>query len=386
MNSMSMNRRISTVARALSRSLHAYPGTPCRTCLCELMRRLNIRSQPEIGTTTAFAAFPFPPAIMSSTLQHGVLLHRPDFGVNACQFPPLPTIQREDIRLRVFTHRSYYARSAHVFEDRPDDPSPDNEKFEHLGDSVLGFVVTSLVSDMYPNLRVGPSTKVRAKIVGNSTLAEISVRYKLPEQLRLHPAQAVTLCASTNVQADVFESFIGGLFTDQGIEACHAWLRPLFGPYARVAYDAVRMEHGLLPVSVGTSAVSPAHNGTGLQPTSPAPSSHSSGAGDGSITTGHLALFNQRLQKGDARVEWVYSDQHPFGESNELHPGAAAENGNDNAPDRFARAHGNKSTPVWSVQVLVDGEVYGRGRGNTKKAARNEAAKQGLVRMGVAVW
>lgn len=77
----------------------------------------------------------------------------------------------------MFTHRSFYARSAHVFEDHVDDPSPDNEKcvsmllplrgdfehvymyrYEHLGDTVLGLVVTSLLLDMYPCLRVGPST------------------------------------------------------------------------------------------------------------------------------------------------------------------------------------------------------------------------------------
>lgn len=164
------------------------------------------------------------------------------------------------------------------------------------------------------------------------------------------------------------QSFIGGLYTEQGLEACATWLNPLFRPYAKAAYDAVRLEHGLPPVCTDT----PTWNGN-PPPSSPAPSSNSSG--DGNINIGHLALFNQRLQKGDSRVEWVYSDQHPFG-PNEA--GALADN------DRFA--HGNKSTPVWSVQVLVDGEVYGRGRGNTKKAARNEAAKQGLVRMGVAVW
>lgn len=43
------------------------------------------------------------------------------------------------------------------------------------------------------------------------------------------------------------------------------------------------------------------------------------------------------------------------------------------------------TTPIWTVRVEVDGEVYGRGRGNTKKAARNEAAKEGLVRMGIVV-
>ena len=32
---------------------------------------------------------------------------------------------------------------------------------------------------------------------------------------------------------------------------------------------------------------------------------------------------------------------------------------------------------------MVDGNCIGRGRGNTKKAAKNEAAKEGLVKLGV---
>lgn len=122
----------------------------------------------------------------------------------------------------MFTHRSYFARPTHIFEDHPDDPSPDNEKFvaapdiinaelesdrlagryEHLGDTVLGLAVTSLMLEMYPCLRVGPSTvrsptpaastairavnlppsnylfqKIRALIVGNYTLAEMWVSF-----------------------------------------------------------------------------------------------------------------------------------------------------------------------------------------------------------------
>jgi len=46
---------------------------------------------------------------------------------------------------------------------------------------------------------------------------------------------------------------------------------------------------------------------------------------------------------------------------------------------------GTQTTPVWYVKVMVDGEFYGRGRGNTKKAARNEAAKEGLEKMGIVV-
>ncbi|KAJ7118544.1 ribonuclease III domain-containing protein [Mycena crocata] len=321
-------------------------------CRSKLARRLNIESQ--IQVRTAFALLP---ATNMAFLQ-------PDFGLNGCLFPALPQIQNEEIRQRVFTHRSYYGRPTHVFEDSLDDPSPDNEKFEHLGDSVLGLVVTTLMQEMYPGLRVGPSTKVRAIIVGNANLAEISVKYKLHEKLRLHPAQAIALRASTHVQADVFESFIGGLYTDQGIACVETWLQTLFRPYAKAAYDIVRVQHGQPPIESDPAAslLTPA--------TTPTP------IGTDPIA-GHLALFNQHLQRVGERVEWVFSDQHPFG----MDDGAAAAMATP--ADAFAR--GNKATPVWSVQVVVGGEVFGRGRGNTKKAAKNEAAKQGLVHMGVVV-
>ena len=59
-------------------------------------------------------------------------------------------------------------------------------------------------------------------VVGNPTLSEMwvhcdylasqtyflctrSLKYRLPENLRFHPAQAITLRASTNIRADVFE-------------------------------------------------------------------------------------------------------------------------------------------------------------------------------------
>ena len=41
--------------------------------------------------------------------------------------PPLPKIYSDHLSMQVFTHRSFYARPTHVFEDMPDDPSPDNE-------------------------------------------------------------------------------------------------------------------------------------------------------------------------------------------------------------------------------------------------------------------
>lgn len=50
--------------------------------------------------------------------------------------PPLPEILSDQLRLQVFTHRSFFARPTHVFEDMPDDPSPDNEMLVH-SDTVM---------------------------------------------------------------------------------------------------------------------------------------------------------------------------------------------------------------------------------------------------------
>ncbi|KAJ3734970.1 ribonuclease III domain-containing protein [Lentinula guzmanii] len=161
------------------------------------------------------------------------------------QLPPLPRFQSENTRRQVFTHRLFYGRPNHIFEDHPDDPAPDNEKLEHLGDAVIAIVVTTLMIEMFPNLRVGPSTKIRALVVNNATLANIAVKYNLPNDLRLHPAQAVALKASPNVQADLFESYVGGLYQDQGLQVVQDWLKELFRPYAMSAYRILRTQHGL---------------------------------------------------------------------------------------------------------------------------------------------
>ncbi|PPQ67577.1 hypothetical protein CVT25_012071, partial [Psilocybe cyanescens] len=323
----------------------------------------------------------------------------PDFGKNDCLIPPLPRINSPAINQQIFTHRSFFARAAHVFEDLPDDLSPDNEKYEHLGDSVLQTTITSLLMEMFPGLRVGPATKIRSMIVANFTLAQISLKYKLPDSLRLHPAQAITLRASTNIRANVFESFVGGLYLDQGLDAVTTWIKPLFRPYATAAYRVAREQHGLpaMPPSFnhldGGKSDRP---GSRFQSASPSGNLIMNGEGAVSAphpgpgelmnmpTIGHLALFNQNLQKTNRVVEWIYSDGNDAAADN----GHGNSNGNEYSDvglDPDVMIKGTKATPVWYVKVMVDGEFYGRGRGNTKKAARNEAAKEGLRLLGIDV-
>jgi ribonuclease III len=168
---------------------------------------------------------------------------------------------------------------------------------------------------------------------------------------------------------------------DQGLPAVKSWLIPLFRPYSSLAYSIVRTQHGLPPVSTPSSTpprpsikppwtLSPTSASTGIDP-DVAPTSPST-------TIGHLSLFNQHVQKANRVVEWVYSD---------------GGNGESGTKTTYRQFHSfplfiglNIScSPVWVVSVLVDGECLGKGKGGTKKAARNEAAKEGLVNLGVHV-
>ncbi|KIK67591.1 hypothetical protein GYMLUDRAFT_36332 [Collybiopsis luxurians FD-317 M1] len=288
------------------------------------------------------------------------------------ELPPLPPFKSSELKTQVFTHRSYFGRPNHIFEDHCDDPSPDNERLEHLGDTVLSMVVTNMMMEMFPTLRVGPSTKVRAMVVGNATLASIALRYRLPDQLRLHPAQALTLRASSHVQADLFESYVGGLFKDQGLEVVEKWLIKLLRPYALAAYRLVRTQHGLPPDST------PRSPSLADSPRSPPRSPFGNVNSDMTMTTvGHLSLFNQHVQRSNRSVEWIYTPTMP-----ELDPSAQG----DEQLISPGMLKGMKATTIWFVKVIVDGECLGQGKGGTKKIARNEAAKRGLESLGVHVY
>jgi hypothetical protein len=65
------------------------------------------------------------------------------------EIPKLLDFKTTKTRLRVFTHRSYYARPNAVFEDPPGDIAPDNETLEFVGDSVLNLAVATLITTKY---------------------------------------------------------------------------------------------------------------------------------------------------------------------------------------------------------------------------------------------
>ncbi|GMK53750.1 hypothetical protein CspeluHIS016_0103360 [Cutaneotrichosporon spelunceum] len=158
----------------------------------------------------------------------------PDFNL-----PPVPPIADATLKLTVFTHSSWHqstrnAQALSIGHKLPED----YEKLEHVGDGILGVLVTLLLQDLYPNLPSGSATILKAHLVNNQTLAQICNRERLMENLRAAPSTLYTVKGQVKAQASVFEAYIAGLFYD--------FLRsPVPGGYKDGGKSVVTIDGGL---------------------------------------------------------------------------------------------------------------------------------------------
>jgi len=111
---------------------------------------------------------------------------------------------------QALTHRSFC--SEHAVE-------TSNERLEFLGDSVLGFVVTTFVYGEYPELPEGELAKLRATVVSAETLAEVANEIDLGAALRLGKGEDSSGGrAKPSILADAMEAVIAAVYLDGGLE------------------------------------------------------------------------------------------------------------------------------------------------------------------------
>ncbi|MFM8926626.1 MAG: ribonuclease III [Rhodoluna sp.] len=97
--------------------------------------------------------------------------------------------------------------------------TPDNERLEFLGDSVLGFLVTDFLFRANPNLDEGELSRLRNSTVSAKTLSLAAEQIGLGEFLRLGKGELSSGgSAKPNILADALEAVIGAAFLSGGIE------------------------------------------------------------------------------------------------------------------------------------------------------------------------
>lgn len=72
--------------------------------------------------------------------------------------PPLPPIRDAALAKQVFIHSSCFPKTRGRFEDSPEKPTEHYEKLEHVGDSILGMVVTAWLHEIKPGLSCGTAS------------------------------------------------------------------------------------------------------------------------------------------------------------------------------------------------------------------------------------
>ncbi len=125
---------------------------------------------------------------------------------------------------QAFTHSSY------VNEHRRK-PYEDNERLEFLGDAVLELTVSNYLFEKYPMMSEGELTKLRAAIVCEPSLVVFANQLSFGEFVLLGKGEEMTGGRERPAMlADVFESFIGALYLDAGLESVVQFLRKVVFP------------------------------------------------------------------------------------------------------------------------------------------------------------
>ena len=129
----------------------------------------------------------------------------------------------EDLFEVAFTHSSYSAKYELDY---------DYERLEFLGDSVLNMLTSEFLQNMHPTYSEGKLTKLRANYVCQNALIVYSHENNLDKYVRLNlEDNAISDNEVISITADVFESFLGAIYLDQGIEKAKEFLKLTVFPY-----------------------------------------------------------------------------------------------------------------------------------------------------------
>jgi ribonuclease-3 len=137
----------------------------------------------------------------------------------------------QSIKLRLFSRKKFYGlsisdlgfvpknedifrlalvhRSASVYKDGF---AINNERLEFLGDAILGSIVAEMLYKFFPYKGEGFLTQLRSKIVSRQSLNKLAIKLGLDKEV----IAKADLSRNKHIYGDVFESFIGAIYLDQG--------------------------------------------------------------------------------------------------------------------------------------------------------------------------
>jgi len=116
------------------------------------------------------------------------------------------------------THRSY--------------GSPNNERLEFLGDSVLNLVIARSLFVQYPNLAEGDLTRIRSSLVNQEGLAAVAADLSIGDFLKLGTGEMKTGgSARPSILSDAVEAIFGAIYLDASFDVVERVINGVYQPY-----------------------------------------------------------------------------------------------------------------------------------------------------------
>jgi ribonuclease-3 len=118
---------------------------------------------------------------------------------------------------RAFTHTS-----------ASDPGCGDYESLEFLGDSVLQHIITVWLTDRFPDYGPGELTIIRTRLVSGKMLSKLAEETGLTRHIRFDQQKCAGKKTEFRLAEDVFESFLGALYTTNGLLKTKQWVLSLY--------------------------------------------------------------------------------------------------------------------------------------------------------------
>lgn len=106
------------------------------------------------------------------------------------------------------------------------------ERLEFLGDSVLSLIVSEYLFKKFPEYDEGRLSKLRANYVCQTALIYYSHELGLDKYLKVCTEdEPISHNEILSITADIFESFLGAIFLDQGIDFAKDYISKIIFKY-----------------------------------------------------------------------------------------------------------------------------------------------------------
>lgn len=139
------------------------------------------------------------------------------------------SFRQEELLVAALTHRSA--------------GSPNNERLEYLGDALLNWVIAEALCRLHPKASEGDLTRLRASLVREVALADISQTLELGDYLKLGAGEMRTGgFRRQSILADTLEAVLAAIYQDGGIETAQTVILHLYRTSLEQLPDAASLK------------------------------------------------------------------------------------------------------------------------------------------------